>query len=331
MKMEADKNHLLKLYDVRDDVILNIGKEVHKARGQYFTEELNKIDTINPNVDIQLPVILFDTFRSQEGIEDFYIDPEKNQSSLPTWRYFEYWVPFVRLLMEMGPKSGEPYWQRATLSYSEKHGYERALSFVRSLWRNRWINSYRNCSELIGFCKLGMARESGREEDLNFWLDQAFDLRTSITNARDSACNLTEWLEALFILVPEVAATRDLLPSNEESNKYRRFFEEARADMLTTRAMISFFLQRNESHPMSRQYLPLSYRSLKNPDLLDEALQDIRKTLMHNYRGRTILPKYWYDIAVENLTTSLENLPSELDDYSVRSFASVGYFTNFSM
>jgi hypothetical protein len=139
------------------------------------------------------------------------------------------------------------------------------------------------------------------EEDVERLEAEALRLIQAVQQLKDSAESMDEWLHESYSLLPDILtwgliiAWANKRHLSDELDKYHRVLDEFQADIGTTFTIPCCAPRGNDNLADAYAISPLL-----ESETIDEAISKIRGI----YRGRSIIPRVWY----ERAKTSLERL-----------------------
>jgi hypothetical protein len=248
-------------------------------------DELRRVRDENPFVFY--PVLLLDSDRQLDSLAGL-IHPPRHGVQLRLSGYLHHLRRFLILQLTAGHEAAGRLVIRAVREFAKTASQEELLEFLDLIWRGRWI---------VGSFEWGRLRLdvlAGDADGLAALIADHDRLETAAVaivqterKLKDSAASIEEWLHEIFCLLPTVHAMLFALHKankarySDELEKFDRVLDEFQADIMTTLG-IAF-----EEGKILDYYIikPL----LEEPNV-DAALKQIRGL----YRGRTIIPRVWY-------------------------------------
>ena len=251
--------------------------------------------TRNENPVVEYPVIYLgsDVLAAHSSAPFLY--PPQYGEALHLSEYLPPLRRFLTFQLITGDADVPLLWRTVT-NVAEQMSTDEVLHFVDELWRGRWIVSADKCADLRRFVIAGGTAEAleslgGNVEVLE---TEALRLIKQERRLKDTAQSTEEWLHEAYCFLPDVKtwfwpirkASRDL--KSDELEKYDRVLDEFKADILTTLSLTCGSFAPEES--LADVY---ALKPLAESRTVDEAIDTIRGV----YRGRTIIPRVWYEKA----------------------------------
>lgn len=232
----------------------------------------NSIAAIREKLDAYHGIIL-----KRNGLDDFSIEDgiwDKGQY-IQSWSYF---IVFFTLDSE---KSVTRLYD-AIIRYSQATGLN-PFFILDSLWQEGWIIHRMNYAQLY----YNLLDTSNRGFDV---LMSIYDkVLSDLEYAKKQSKNLDEWANSQFHLVALVSAGQMLADAihNTESEKYSRYFEEVKADL------IEFFSVCSECVFSCNPFFIIEYYAPLNAET-----EKYKKELKFRHKSRVHMPKYWFELAL---------------------------------
>jgi len=190
------------------------------------------------------------------------------------------------------------------------------LRVADNMWRGRWIVGAETWAKVRMFVFEGQVGGRFRlRKNSERLQEEALRLIGEERRLKDASRSLNEWLHAIYCLLPEVwmwgqtiAWANDRLQS-DELGKYVRILDEYQADIATTLQVA--FWPSEQSTTFADHY---AIQEVERSESVEKAIANIRQI----YRGRTIIPRVWYESAKRALSQSREGGPPMTDkDYAI--------------
>lgn len=269
--------------------------------------------THSPDRDAQQRDILVDHPVIYLGSERFFGTTDRgfeypgvSGQSLPLSEYMSKLRLFLIYRLTRPPEGSLQLLMAAVRDVAECHGWPAAMDFVVKLWRGRWLC---DCVE-IGFlikAILTEGTEAGIDRlvgDRTMVIERVNQIIAREREAKERARSTEEWLFEAYCLLPEIFAWFGILSDmrerkeDDELSKYSRVLDEFLADISTTLAIP--LMQRAGGEGLAEIY------ALKPVDAAS-SVSDARRAIRGTYRGRSIIPKVWY----EQVSTALDRVDTE--------------------
>lgn len=263
---------------------------------------------------VQYPVVYMGMERAFGTKKRAYEFPDIDGEALTFDEYLEKLRLFLIYRLTCPPEGAHDLLISAVWEVLHNHGNEAATAFVKKLWRGRWLVDFHYISEILEFAIVG-----GIEEELSkFRSDRdriqamALDLILRERLAKEEARSFDDWIFEAYSMLPEIFLCLRMIDqlgdeAGDELGKFDRILDEFIADIMTTISILPN--QRREQNGGLANYLVTAIEK-------SETFQDAKKRVRGIYRGRSIVPRVWYEQAVsildriegEGLPLSVESL-----------------------
>jgi hypothetical protein len=332
-KTMIDINGRSALCKLQDQIIIKsaaetqqkIGRAVSHKSMKWLTElslSQEEQEALKSNPDVNFPVVFTEAIRKEQGIDSFFIYPEKEGKLLKLQDWINYWIPFQFLnFFDKDDKILSNHISRALAFASRTYNERDCQSLIDQLWKHRFIYNAYKCAEwrLIA---LAHSEEEFQDIILNGnEAERAFaEVETQLNKIKEEVQSLDEWVENLYLLIPLVKYTLrlhySLNSASEEIKKRTRFIDEVSADIHAI-----FFAKMLTGISMGMEN-PWSATHIHKNKVSSEQLPGVKRNLSYHYRARVFFPKFWFEKAVSFLESDSDSLPISLNEYDQRHLAS---------
>jgi hypothetical protein len=310
----------------RDSLIIRVGADPELNRGEPPVDIVARLSAKPVDIsgledrEIDAPLIVLETDRTNYGISAFYLDPPTDAPSIPTHFYLMKWGGFSRLLLSekiVGDMRQTDYafalLSRAVQDCRDTHGVERARALTQALHDNRWAVGPEMSAELFTIATFPpdpSATASNLSADHAFLTKEIAAVRGALSQAKASSSDLTEWCESLYSINPRVWALLMYLRDSDlpDAETWYRYFAEVDADIAPCSLRNVFQVIHAETGESGPAWHELFISTRQETTSITEFRQKLQ-FLLHT---RTTIPKYWFDLAVESYELAADQLPDRL-------------------
>lgn len=222
-----------------------------------------------------------------------------------TFEYFSNWNYFTSMNFINSNKS-EKRLSKCIERYI-KESEQNPENTIAQLWQDQWIlgrDTYINLQYM--YIKGDLSNEMIRTYNI---------VKTQIQNARINVLNLDEWFKELFKIMPIAYYGMFIAKQSksEEAEKYERYFDEVTADIFGIMGNCLRGVILNKPNILTDELL--------EPN--DDDNNTIKMKLSTYYRGRVMIPKFWFELAINNINKS--NKDDRLNQFDAVKLASMIY------
>jgi hypothetical protein len=253
----------------------------------FENEQLRRVREEDPFVPY--PVLLLDSDRQLNSLAGL-VYPPRHGGHLRLSEYLRHLRRFLILQLTAGQESAARLVMRALREFARTASQAELVELIDMIWRGRWIVGSFEWGELRLTALAG-----GDEDGVAALLSDHSRLETQAVavmqmerKLKDSVATIEEWLHEIYCLQPIAKSVLIALrranhsQHSDELEKFDRVLDEFQADIGTTLHLAI------EERQLLEVYIIRTI--LEGPDM-DAALKQIRGL----YRGRTIIPRVWYE------------------------------------
>jgi hypothetical protein len=288
---------------------------------------LSKLQELNPLVE--LPALLLDPRLG----ESHFVMPPVIGNPLNLIDYLKAQRQFLLFQMTANKETVERYVMQVVKMVAQQTDLQTVLGFVDRLWRLRWVVGGYNWSRL----RVAVLTDGDSEEyakicaDVDRQIAEATRIVGLERRFKQQAQSTDEWLHEAYCLLPDIYTWLAIIHHanekhhSDELEKFDRILDEFQADINTTLLIAAGGFGEDG---LVQSYL---LKALDKCETVDEAITEIRGI----YRGRSILPKVWFEGARDVLRQAAlaggtkQEIRQRLDPNGLKSLDSVDQRANF--
>lgn len=253
-------------------------------------------DNLEP---VQYPVVYMGMERVFGTKKRAYEFPEFDNEALSFDDYLEKLRLFLIYRLTRPPEGAQDLLISAVWEVLHNHGTEAAIAFVQQLWRGRWLVDFHYVAEVLEFAIVGGIEEelSKFRSDRDRIASMALDIIMRERLAKEEAKSFDDWIFEAYSLLPEIFLCLRMIrqlggEAGDELRKFDRVMDEFIADIMTT-----IFIMPDQRRTQGRGLADYLARAIEE----SQSFQDAKKRVRGVYRGRSIVPRIWYEKAASIL------------------------------